>query len=161
MTSRSTQFGSFTSRSGQWNKGRLLSRAGQQEETSFMWSKCYLLSNVPGYCKSKENEQAGAELCQAQQLMARLVVGAALSIYNLRKKEINIKCQTLGKNCLTGLIGTVDKIELKTIFGSIYVVKQHLFSIVPSILTFCFYSILGRFSTFWGPNGLFLGSESG
>ena len=31
----------------------------------------------------------------------------------------------------------------------------------PSILTFDFESIFGSFFTFWGPNGLFLGSGKG
>ena len=47
--------------------------------------------------------------------------------------------------------------------GSTHVVEQLLFSIVPSILTFDldFDLILGSFLTFWGPNGLFLGSGYG
>ena len=39
--------------------------------------------------------------------------------------------------------------------------KQLLFSMFPSILTFNFDLILGSFFTFWGPNGLFLGLEWG
>ena len=51
----------------------------------------------------------------------------------------------------------------ETILGSTHVVEQLLFSIVPfsmfsSILTFDFNLILGSFFTFWGQNGLFLGS---
>ena len=36
-----------------------------------------------------------------------------------------------------------------------------LFSLFPSILTFDFDLILFFFFTFWGPNGLFLGSVNG
>ena len=43
--------------------------------------------------------------------------------------------------------------------GSIHVVEQLSFSMLPSILTFDFDLIFGSFFTFWGPNGLFLGSE--
>ena len=46
---------------------------------------------------------------------------------------------------------------LKTVFGSIYVVKQLSFSMFPLILTFVFDLILGSFLSFWGPNELFLG----
>ena len=44
------------------------------------------------------------------------------------------------------------------ILGSTHVVEQFLFSMIPSILTFEFDLILGPFSTFWSPNGLFWGS---
>ena len=44
----------------------------------------------------------------------------------------------------------------KTVFGSTYVVKQLVFFMFSSILTFHFDLILGSFFTFWGPNGLFL-----
>ena len=47
---------------------------------------------------------------------------------------------------------------MKIFLGSTHVVEQLLFSIVSSILTFDFYIIFGSFFTFWGPNGLFLGS---
>ena len=50
---------------------------------------------------------------------------------------------------------------LKTVLGSTHVVKQLLFSMVPSILTFDFDLILGSFLTFWGPNGLLLGLGKG
>ena len=43
---------------------------------------------------------------------------------------------------------------LKTVLGSTHVVKQLLFSIVASILTFDFDLILGSFLTFWDLNGL-------
>ena len=46
-------------------------------------------------------------------------------------------------------------------FGSIHVNEQLLFSIVPSILTFDFDLIFGSLFTFWGHNGLFLGSGQG
>ena len=46
----------------------------------------------------------------------------------------------------------------ETILASTHVVEQLFFSIVPSILTFDFDLILGSFLTFWGPNGLILGS---
>ena len=46
----------------------------------------------------------------------------------------------------------------KLFWGSTHVVEQLLFSIVPLTLTFDFDLILGSFFTFWGPNGLFLGS---
>ena len=36
--------------------------------------------------------------------------------------------------------------------------EQLLFPMFPSILTFDFDLILGLFLTFWGPNGLLLGS---
>ena len=39
--------------------------------------------------------------------------------------------------------------------------QQLLFSLFPSILKFDFDLILGLFLTFWGPNGLFLGSGLG
>ena len=42
---------------------------------------------------------------------------------------------------------------------STYVVEQLSFSFCLSILTFDFDLILGSFLTFWGPNGLFLGSR--
>ena len=45
--------------------------------------------------------------------------------------------------------------------GSTYIVEQLSFSIFPSILTFDFDLILGLFLSFWGPNGLFLGSGFG
>ena len=45
-----------------------------------------------------------------------------------------------------------------TVLGSTHVVEQLSFSMFPSILTFDFDIILGSFLTFWGPNGLFLGS---
>ena len=41
--------------------------------------------------------------------------------------------------------------------GSTLVVEQLSLSMVPSILTFEFYSVLGSLSTFWYPNGLCLG----
>ena len=44
-----------------------------------------------------------------------------------------------------------------TDLGSTHVVEQLSFSLLLSILTFDFDSILESFSTFWGPNGLFLG----
>ena len=57
----------------------------------------------------------------------------------------------------------MDKNGVEEIFMTrvteLYAVEQLLFSIVPSILTFDFYLILGSSLTFWGPNGLFLGSE--
>ena len=46
----------------------------------------------------------------------------------------------------------------KTVLVSPRVIEQVSFSILPSILTFDFDLILGSFLTFWGPNGLFLGS---
>ena len=49
----------------------------------------------------------------------------------------------------------------KIVLGSTHVVEQLLFSIVPSILTFDFYLILGVIFTFLGPNRLFLGSDQG
>ena len=45
--------------------------------------------------------------------------------------------------------------------GSTHVVEQISFSLFLSILTFDFDSILGSSLTFWGPNGLFLGSMWG
>ena len=47
----------------------------------------------------------------------------------------------------------------KNVLGSIHVVEQLLFSIVPSILTFNFDFdlIFGSLLTLCGPNGLFLG----
>ena len=42
--------------------------------------------------------------------------------------------------------------------GSTHIVQQLLFSLFTSILTPDFDIILGLFLTFWGPNGLFLGS---
>ena len=48
----------------------------------------------------------------------------------------------------------------RTDLGSAHVVKQFLFSIVPSILTLDFDLILGSFFTFWGPNGLFWDSKT-
>ena len=50
--------------------------------------------------------------------------------------------------------------NLKLLQGSTHVVEQILVSIVPSILTFDFDLILGLFFTFWGPNGIFLGSKT-
>ena len=49
------------------------------------------------------------------------------------------------------------RVGWKTVLGSTHVVKQLLFSIFPSSLTFDFDLILGSFFTFCGPNGLFLG----
>ena len=49
----------------------------------------------------------------------------------------------------------------KTVFGSTYVVKQLVFFMFSSILTFHFDLILGSFLTFWGLNGPFLGLGSG
>ena len=46
---------------------------------------------------------------------------------------------------------------LNTVLGTIHVVKQLYFSMLPQILIFDFDLILGSFFTFWGPNGLFLG----
>ena len=43
------------------------------------------------------------------------------------------------------------------VLRSTHVVEQLSFSMLPSILTFDFDSILGSFLTVWGPNGLFLG----
>ena len=40
------------------------------------------------------------------------------------------------------------------VLGSTHKVKQLLFSLFPSNLTFYFDLILGLFLTFWGPNGL-------
>ena len=48
---------------------------------------------------------------------------------------------------------------LQTVLGSTLVVEQLSFSMNPLILTFDFDLILESFLTFWGPNGLFLGSE--
>ena len=45
----------------------------------------------------------------------------------------------------------------KTVLGSTHIVEQLSFSMLCSILTFEFDSILWLFFTFWGPNGLFLG----
>ena len=45
----------------------------------------------------------------------------------------------------------------KTVLGSTYVVEQLSFSMLFSILTFDSDLIFGSFSTFGGPNGLFLG----
>ena len=45
----------------------------------------------------------------------------------------------------------------KTVLGSIHVVEQLSFSMLPSILTFDFDLMLGSFFTFWVPNGLYLG----
>ena len=45
--------------------------------------------------------------------------------------------------------------------GSSHVVEQLSFSLFLSILTFDFDLILGSFSAFWGPNGLFLGLRKG
>ena len=45
-----------------------------------------------------------------------------------------------------------------TVLGSTPVVKQLLFSNFSSILPFEFDLIFGSFFTFWGNNGLFLGS---
>ena len=42
-----------------------------------------------------------------------------------------------------------------------HIVKQLLFSIFPSILTFYFNSVLGSYLSFWGPNALFLGLGEG
>ena len=50
---------------------------------------------------------------------------------------------------------------LKTVFGSIHVVEQLLFSMFSLIFTFDFDLILGSFFNFWGPNGLFLGVGKG
>ena len=44
---------------------------------------------------------------------------------------------------------------------STHVVEQLSFSLFLSILTFNFDLILGSFLTFWGPDGLFLGSGKG
>ena len=44
-----------------------------------------------------------------------------------------------------------------TVLGSTHVFEQCSFSIFLSILTFDFDLILGSFSTFGGPNGLFFG----
>ena len=46
---------------------------------------------------------------------------------------------------------------VETVFGSTDVVKQLLFSMFSSILTFDFYLFWGNFFSFGGPNGLFLG----
>ena len=50
---------------------------------------------------------------------------------------------------------------LKNYFWATHVVEQLSFSMLPSILTFDFDSILGSFFTFWGPNALFLGLAKG
>ena len=47
------------------------------------------------------------------------------------------------------------------LFRSVLIVKQLLFSTVPSILIFDFDWILGSVLTFWGPNVLFLGLGKG
>ena len=60
--------------------------------------------------------------------------------------------QTLG-------LREVPSRNLKIVWRSTHVVEQLLFSIIPSILNFDFDLILGPFLTFWGSNGLFLGSE--
>ena len=57
-----------------------------------------------------------------------------------------------------GLFLGLEKCYKKTVFESTHVVEQLSFSMFPSILTFDFDLILGSFLTFWGPNGLFLGS---
>ena len=46
----------------------------------------------------------------------------------------------------------------KIFFKSTHIAEQNLFSMLPSIFTFYSYLIFGSFKTFWGPNGLFLGS---
>ena len=46
-------------------------------------------------------------------------------------------------------------------FKFTHVVEQLSFSMFPSILTFDFDLILGSFLTFWGSNGIFLGSGKG
>ena len=48
-----------------------------------------------------------------------------------------------------------------TVLGSTHVVEQLSFSMFSSILIFDFYLILGSLSSFWGPNGLFLGMGKG
>ena len=45
-----------------------------------------------------------------------------------------------------------------TVLGSTHVVEQLSFSMLASILTFDFDLIWEVFFTFWGPNGLLLGS---
>ena len=50
---------------------------------------------------------------------------------------------------------------MTTVLGSTHVVQQLSFSMFLSILTFNVDLILGSFLTFWGPNGLFLGSGFG
>ena len=46
-------------------------------------------------------------------------------------------------------------------WGVLDVVEQLLFTLFLSMLTFDFDLILGLFLTFWGPYGLFLGSDEG
>ena len=46
----------------------------------------------------------------------------------------------------------------KTVLRSTHAVERLLFPMFSSILTFAFDLILGSVCTFWGPNGLFLGS---
>ena len=57
-----------------------------------------------------------------------------------------------------GLANFGVKVGFKKCFWSTHVVKRLLFSIAPSILTFDFDLILESFFTFWGRNGVFLGS---
>ena len=51
--------------------------------------------------------------------------------------------------------------QVQIVLGSTHIVQQLLLSLFPSSLTFDFDLILGLFWTFWGPNGLFLGSMWG
>ena len=51
--------------------------------------------------------------------------------------------------------------QVQIVLGSTHIVQQLLFSLFPSILMFDFDFILGLFLTFFGPNGLFLGSMWG
>ena len=46
-------------------------------------------------------------------------------------------------------------VVFKNALGSTNVVKQLLFTMIPSFLTFEFDLLLGLFLTFWGPNGIF------
>ena len=49
----------------------------------------------------------------------------------------------------------------KNVLGSTHVVEKLSFCMFPSFQIFDFYSILGSFLTFWGPNGLLLGLGKG
>ena len=48
--------------------------------------------------------------------------------------------------------------RVQNFFRSTHVVEKISFSMFPSIQTFDFDLILESFLSFWGPNGLFLGS---
>ena len=49
-------------------------------------------------------------------------------------------------------------LQVQIVLGFTHIVQQLLFSLFFTILTFDIDIILGLFFTFWGPNGLFLGS---